>query len=170
VPGDRRHQAVPGAEDTFALYIDNSFSTGAIEFVEFVRVPGEPDPGDCALLQLPSNTTPIEVRYRVDDPEGFLKSYQLRVARGPGSAVGIAGSPISGAYSDVAPYRYQGTGGYVTVSVTPTIGWLPTGFEFCAFSFYLDSYDRLTNGRTLPDERRKATELVGMSVPPAPTP
>lgn len=161
---DSSHNPVPSAVDTFTLRIDNHLSTGSFEFV---RLPSTPDPGDCALLDLPSNTAPVEVRYRVEDPEGFLSSYSLTVARGPGTNVPIAGSPVSGAYVDVSPFSYQGTPGYITVTVTPAGSgtWLPPGHSFCAFSFRLTSNDRVTNGRTVPDARRLATELIGMSLP-----
>ncbi len=160
-------EPVPGADDQFTLLVDNQLSTGGIEFV---RLPGTEDPGDCALLDLPSNTAPLEVRYRADDPEGFMQRYSLGVKRGPGIVVPIAGSPITGAYVDSSPFRYQGTGGFVTVTVAPATGetWLPAGHEFCAFSFHVSSTDCLTNGLSTPGGRTLAVELVGMSLPSSP--
>jgi len=164
---DAANNLVAGAVDTFTLLIDNHLSTGTIEFV---RLPGTTDPGDCALIDLPNNTAPLEVRYRMEDPEGFILSYGLGVTRGAGQNLPIAGSPIAGAYNDVAPFRYQGTTGFVTATVTPGPGetWLPPGHLFCAFSFHLSATDRLTNGRTTPSSRRKATELIGLALPPPP--
>jgi len=163
---DASNNPVPGADDEFKLLVDNRLSTGAIEFV---RLPGTSDPGDCALIDLPSNTAPLEVRYRVVDPEGFLRSWGLGVARGPGTNVPISGAGISGAYVNASPFRELGTLGFVTVTITPSSGgWLPAGELFCAFSFHVSATDRLTNGRGTPGGARKATELIGLTLPPPP--
>ncbi|MCI0505731.1 MAG: hypothetical protein L0Z73_06420 [Gammaproteobacteria bacterium] len=164
---DSTRNKVTGAYDLFPLYIDNVLSTGDIDFVKLV---GETDPGECALIDLATATTPLQVRYRVRDAEGFLDSFNLKVYRGSNTPVGISGTPISGAYVDASPFRYHGTpdipgadlDGYVEVTVTPVPDWLG-GHGFCAFSFELWSDDRATDGYSTPGGRILWRELVGLS-------
>ena len=166
---DSTGNKVPGAFDHFQLYIDNVWSKGEIDYVKLV---GETDPGECALIDLLANNTPLQVRYRVRDLEGFLSSFNLQVFRGSNTSVPITGTPISGDYVDVSPFRYQGTpdisgadlDGYVEAIVTPTSDWLG-GHSFCAFSFELWSLDRITNGKSTPGGRLLWRELVGLSLP-----
>ena len=117
--------------------------------------------------------TPLEVRYRVRDAQGFLSSYNLQVWRGSNTSVTINGAPISGEYNDVSPFRYYGTpdisgadlDGYVTATLTPDSGdWLG-GHSFCAFSVELWSHDRRTNGYSIPSGRLLWRELVGLALP-----
>ena len=170
---DSTGNKVPGASDKFPLFIDRLWSDGDIEYVKLF---GESDPGECALIELPTNTTPLEVRYRVRDLEGFLRSFNLKVFRGSNTplpiAVPITGTPISGEYVDgTSPLHYQGTpditgsdsNGFVEVTVTPTTGWLGAS-DFCAFSFELWSVDRITNGKGTPGGRLLWRELVGLSL------
>lgn len=166
---DASGEKVPGANDEFKLFIDNLWSSGDVDFVKLV---GGADPGECALLELAEADSPLQVRYRVRDLEGFLDAYNLKVFRGSNTPVGINGTPISGAYQDVAPFRYFGTpdesvadiNGYVEVTVTPVSSdWLG-GNNFCAFSFELWSHDRLTNGYGTPGWRILWRELVGLSL------
>lgn len=167
---DATGEKVPGAVDTFKLLIDQVWSTGDIDFVKLV---GGTDPGECALLELPSVGAPLVVRYRVRDPEGFLRSFSLTVLRGSNHPVGISGGLISGSYQNVAPFRYEGTpdeagadlDGYVEVAVTPVTGdWLE-GHSFCAFAFSLGATDRTTDGLGVPGGRTVWTELIGLSAP-----
>jgi len=166
-------EKVPGATDTVKLLIDQNLSTGDVDYVQLV---GGSDPGECALLDLPSAGAPLVIRYRVRDAEGFLQSFGLAVYRGSNTLVPITGSPISGAYQNVSPFRYQGTpdesgadlDGYVDVTVTPTGGdWLG-GNVFCAFDFELSSVDRLTDGQSVTGSRILWRELVGLSLTPPP--
>jgi hypothetical protein len=168
---DASGEKVPGATDTVKLLIDWLFSTGDVDSVHLV---GGGDPGECALLELSNPGDPLVIRYRVRDIEGFLQSFGLSVFRGSNTSVPIAGSPISGAYADVGPFRYHGTpdevgadlDGYVDVTITPTGGdWLG-GHQFCAFDFELSSVDRVTDGQSVPGARTLWRELVGLSVPP----
>jgi hypothetical protein len=117
------------------------------------------------------------IRYRVRNLEGFLLDYGLSVYRGSNTPVAITGSPISGSYADVSPFRYQGTpdeagadlDGYVEVAITPSGGdWLG-GNTFCAFDFELGSQDRLTDGQGVVPSQTLWRELVGLSyTPPGP--
>ena len=166
---DASGEKVSAAFDEFTLMIDNVWSTGDVDFVRRV---GGGIPGECALLELDSVGSPLEVRYRVRDMDGFLQSYDLRVWRGSNTSVPISGSPVGATYAEAAPFRLFGTPdeagadahGYVHVTVTPTSGdWLG-GHPFCAFSFELRSKDRKTNGYGTPGGRILWRELVGLAV------
>lgn len=174
---DASGEKVPGAEDTIKLYIDNTWSTGDIDYIKL----GTEDPGECALFELPTAGQPLTVRYRVTDLEGFMKSYALNVYLGSNSfeqtknlATNI---PVEASYQSVPPYRFSGTldetldpSGYVEISLEPTDGsWLPDGVHFCAFSFELSATDRKTTGYGTPGNRILWRELIGISYTP-PTP
>jgi hypothetical protein len=175
---DASGEKVPGAEDTIRLYIDNTWSEGDIDYVKL----GTEDPGACALFELPSAGEPLTVRYRVTDPEGFMKSYKLNVYFGSNTFEPTrdlaTGNPVDFSYQSIAPFRFGGTldetvdpSGYVTVSLQPTDGtWLPSGVDFCAFSFELSAIDRKTNGNSTPGNRILWRELIGISYTPPPTP
>jgi hypothetical protein len=174
---DATGEKVPGAEDTIKLYIDNTWSKGDIDYVKL----GTEDPGECALFELPTAGEPLTVRYRVTDPEGFMKSYALNVYRGSNTFVptvnSATSSPVTASYQSVWPYRFGGTldetldpTGYVEISLEPTASsWLPSGVDFCAFSFVLSALDRKTNGYGTPGNRTLWRELIGISYTP-PTP
>ncbi len=175
---DASGEPVPAAQDTIKLYIDNTWTDGDIDAIKL----GTLDPGECALFELPSAGEPLGVRYRVTDPEGFMKSYALNVYRGSNNHVPTentaTGNPVAAAYQPVPPYSFSGTldetldpSGYVEVSLEPTTGaWLPSVINFCAFSFELSATDRKTNGYSTPGNRILWRELVGISYTPPLTP
>lgn len=160
------------ASDVVKLYIDNHAVTGAIASISYADQPFN----TCALLELPNNGATLQVKLRVDEPEGFLSSWALVAYRGSNVNVPIQkqsdGSAIAGSYSNVAPFRFQGTtpladaSGYVTYSIVPSDGsWLPAGRHFCAFSFELQATERTTNGKGTPSTGTLWRELVGISLP-----
>lgn len=166
---------VAGTSDTVALLVDDAPATGEIGSI---TVAGGADPGDCALLELPAAGTPLDIRLRATDPDGFLAAWSLSAVRGSNHPVGLidgaTSAPVGGDYADVTPFRFHGTSeltgadldGFVTLSVTPTGGdWLQ-GEDFCAFSFELAVTDRTTNGKTAPGSRKVWDEVIGMR--PAP--
>ena len=172
---DAAGNPVAGAYDTVTMLVDNEPATGEIESI---AVAGGGDPGDCALLEIPSAGAPLDIRLRATDPDGFLDAWSLTAVRGSNHAVGLVdgatSGPVGGAYGDAAPFRFHGTSeitgadldGFVTLSVTPTNGdWLQ-GEDFCAFSFELDLTDRTTNGKSTPGSRKVWDEVIGMR--PAP--
>lgn len=176
---DASGEKVPGAEDTIKLYIDNTWSKGDIDYIKL----GTEDPGECALFELPTGGEPLTVRYRVTDPEGFMKSYALNVYRGSNTHVqtenSATGNPVAASYQLVPPYLFSGTldetldpSGYVEILLEPTASaWLPSGIDFCAFLFELSALDRKTNGYCTPSNRILWRELIGISyAPPLPTP
>ncbi len=164
---------VPGTYDTIKLRVDAEPSTGDIESI---IVPGTPDPGDCGMLTLPSDTTPLLAKLRVLDPDGFLHSWSLSAVRGSNHAVGLTdsatASPPGGAYPGaVVDTRYYGTSerptsdveGYVTLSIVPPAsGWLG-GVPFCGYSFELSVRDRTTNGKTTASSHKIWDEVLGLS-------
>lgn len=175
---DASGEKVPAAEDTIRLYIDNHWSEGDIDYVKL----GIEDPGECALFDLPTAGEPLTVRYRVTDPEGFMKSYALKIYRGSNTFVATensaTGLPVAASYQSVLPYRFGGTlnetldpSGYVEISLEPagTGTWLPNEVDFCAFSFELSAVDRKTTGNNTPGNRILWRELIGISYTP-PTP
>lgn len=160
---------ISGAEDTVRLYLDNDRSTGEVDYVKFG--PGEPE--ECAMYDLPEADSPLDVRFKAVDTQGFMLGYSLSVFRGSNTSVPIVDSatsgPVSGAYQDVPPYRYQGTlevslDGWRVLQIEPASGnWLPSGRDFCAFSFELSVQDRTTNGYGTPSSRTVYRELIGLA-------
>jgi hypothetical protein len=181
---DAYGEKVPGSDgedimqDIVKLYIDNTWSTkGDIDYVKL----GTEDPGECALLELPTAGAQLKVRYRVTDSEGFIKFYALKVYRGSNTFVKTKNSdtdtdePVEVSYESVWPYRFRGTldetldpTGYVEIPLEPTGGsWLASGVHFCAFLFQLSSQDRKTNGYSIPAEKILWRELIGISYTPS---
>lgn len=170
---DESGNFVPGTYDAIMLHVDAQRSVGDIESIV---VPGGADPGECAMLTLPSDTTALNVTLRALDPDGFLRSWKLVAVKGSNQAVGLTdggtGAPPGGAYpGDVVDARFYGTSerstsdpdGYVTLGISPpSSGWLE-GENFCAFSFELHVRDRTTNGKTTPGMRKVWDEVVGLS-------
>jgi hypothetical protein len=159
------------ASDAVKLYLDNHRVTGAIASISHADQPYN----TCALLELPSNGAALDIKLRVEETEGFLKSWSLAAYRGSNTAVSIQGqtshAPIGDSYANVAPFRFTGTtptadgSGYVTFTVEPIGGWLPEGRDFCAFAFELHAVERITDGKGTPGTITLWRELVGISHP-----
>jgi hypothetical protein len=158
---DAAGNLVPGVDDTIALYIANKPTTGEIVAVDL----GTPTDTDCTLLDLPdgSPAAPLYVKYKVNNPDGFLHSWGLSVTRGNNHGVAVTASgvvprsyPATG-FIDPSqdPCEFHGTpdfatdlnGDTVTQLVPATGSWLPAGKTFCAFAFTLTASDRVTDGR-----------------------
>lgn len=160
---------ITGAEDTVRLYLDNSPASGEVDYVKF----GTADPQECALYELPDGNSPLSVRYKAVDEQGFMRNYSLVAYRGSNTPVPIVDtttlSPIAGSYENLFPYRYGGTldvslDGWVETQIKPASGdWLPAGRDFCAFSFELYVRDRTTNGYGTPGSRIVYRELIGLA-------
>lgn len=180
---DADGEAVPGAVDSVTLYLDNRPSTGLIDYVKF----GTEDPGECALFELSDAGSPLNVRYRVTDDEGFMAEYALSVYRGSNTFVPTRDTstlaPVAFSYptthSTINPFRFHGTfdqtldpSGYIELDLEPTGGsWLPMDKTFCAFSFELTTRDRWTDGKGTPGGRTLWRELIGISlIAPPPSP
>jgi hypothetical protein len=167
---DASGNPVPLAADTIKLFVDDQPAVGDIASV---TLPGGPDPGGCALIELPTNTTPLHVRLRATDADGFLDAWSLSVIRGSNEDLGQLADDT---YTNTSPFRFHGTTedatadieGYVVLPVTPAGGWLPPGEEFCGFSFELYVRDRTTNGVTAPGSRRVWDEVIGLQAAPTP--
>jgi hypothetical protein len=170
-------EKVTGAEDSVYLLIDNHPATGLIDYVKL----GTEDPGECALFDLPAAGSPLTVRYKVTDVEGFMAEYSLYVYRGSNTFVPTRDTatlnPVAFSYQPVAPFRFRGTldqtldpDGYVEIQLEPTGGaWLPPDKNFCAFDFELSTRNRVTDGKSIPSTYLLWRELIGISYnPPAP--
>lgn len=171
---------VPNTYDYIKLRVDAEPAAGDIASI---GVPGGGDPGDCGLLTLPTDTTPLQVRLRALDPDGFLAEWSLSAVKGSNHAVGLTdtatASPPGGAYPGATmDTRYYGTSerqaadvdGYVTLTLAPpSSGWLEGG-TFCAFSFELNVRDRTTNGKGNPGSRKVWDEVLGFSAATPPSP
>lgn len=172
---DTAGNKVAGADDTIRLFIDNRPVTGDIASI----TKGSSTPGECALFTLASPNETISVRFKADQPGGYMRSYGLSVFRGSATPVPVADStapvePLSVTYSEVThgnfffgtPSSPNSDGfGYVTVDLQPTSGsWLPAGKNFCAFSFEVDGCPRVTDGYGVFGCRRLDFELIGISI------
>lgn len=175
---DSANSFVAGTYDIIRLQVDEERATGDIASI---LVPGSPGFDACALLELPSDATPLEVKLRALDPDGFLSSWSLRAIKGSNTAVGLldtatAAAPAGSFPGEIVDNLYVGTAertiadidGYVTLSIVPVGGaWLGEE-EFCAYSFELVVQDRTTNGVTSAGTRKVHDEVVGMKAPELP--
>lgn len=173
---DKDGDFVSGTYDSVKLRVDEQPGVGDIASIV---VPGHPDPGDCALLELPSDTTPLTIKLRATDTDGFLAAWSLTAVKGSNNPVGLTdtatATPPRGAYPGaVVDDRYYGTSewsvdvdAYVMLNVTPPpSGWLE-GEDFCAFSFELKMRDRTTNGKSVAGSHKVWDEVIGMSPTPS---
>jgi hypothetical protein len=147
---------VAGADDTITLYIDN---TGPDFDIPMVSMPGQLG-GDCALFNLHGSlNTPMTVKFRANQLEGFLGSYSLGVRKGNIGGIAINGpSLIAGSYvhgDDLVCNSFTGTfdvmshdaSGYVSADITAQSGrWLDPDQPFCTFAVQLSCTKRFTNG------------------------
>lgn len=172
---DEDGQYVAGTYDRVKLRVDTVPAFGDIASI---TVPGGENPGECGMLVLPSDTTPLVARQRALDPAGFLRGWSLRAVRGSNTAVGptdtTTANPPAGEFpgSDLNHDRYYGTSerpagdadGYITLNRVPSVGWLE-GRDFCGYSFELRVRDRTTDGKTTPVRRKVWDEVLGLSAP-----
>jgi len=118
------------------------------------------------------------VKFRVHQPGGFARFYQLSVLRGSATPVGVTdvvapAQPLSLSYDETLHGdTFYGTANavapdldnYVTAELQPISGaWLPAGKTFCAFAFEIHGAPRTTNGYGIHGSRRLDVELVGIS-------
>lgn len=164
---------VAGVDDTIALFIANKASRGEIVSVDL----GTPADDDCTLLSLPAGSpaAPVSVKYRVDNPDGFLHGWALSVTRGNNHGVPVTASgvmPASYPAPGLAnPCQFHGSddfttdvdGNSVTQLVPASGGWLPPDRSFCAFAFTLTASDRVTDGRSGYPQTVVWSDLVGIS-------
>jgi hypothetical protein len=135
---------------------------------------------ECGLFELTDPRSPLTVRYRAVDPEGFLQSWGLSVTRGNNHPVPVSiasGVTPKNAATATSPCNFTGTrdegtadpDDYILTSLQPTTGnWLPAGEIFCAFAFTLTAHDRVTDGRaggTYP-QVVSWQDLIGLSYTP----
>ena len=170
---DSAGNPVAGTDDTIRLYIDNRPATGDIDSISM----GATSLGDCGLFDLSSPNVPLTVRYRVQDPEGFVEDWALSVTRGNNVSVPVVvtGGVVPKTYPSPSSPCIPLTGtmgevtadpdGYVTTSLQPSGGanWLPDGVNFCAFAFMLTADDRVTDGRTAYPRAVFWQDLIGLA-------
>jgi hypothetical protein len=167
---------VAGAQDTIRLYIDNRSMTGDIASI--TKGGGTP-PGECALFQLATPNEALTVCFKVNHPGGFLASWDFKVYYGSATPATVIDStvpvePLNVSYNEATHgNNFYGTAngvapdgdGYITVDLQPTSGaWLPTGKTFCAFSFEVNGYPRITDGYSNFTGGRLDFELIGISL------
>jgi hypothetical protein len=170
---DKDGERVSTTTDSQKLLIDLGPAGGMIDSIQ---VPGAIPSEDCALIELPTAGTPLEIKLKADDLEGFLATWNVTAVRGSNNPIGLidqaTAAPVGQAYVNVAPYRLRGTptlptadiNGFVTLTVAPAGGdWLG-GHEFCAASFELHVRDRRTDGRTADSTREVWDEVIGMKL------
>jgi hypothetical protein len=121
------------------------------------------------------------VRFKADESEGFLESYELFMRKGAIGGFPVTPPPPAGApfrartYShgdDLACNQLRGTfddstadlaTGYVTIDLAPASGhWLENGQNFCAFSINLTANLRATNGYGGRDDVNATPVLIGV--------
>ncbi len=178
---DEDGNKVAGAEDSIRLYLDNRRITGDIEGI---TLGGEPAT-ECALFELPAPNTTLTIKFRVQQPGGFVGSYSLNVLRGSATPVAVEDvvAPVQPLYVTYDETTHGNTlfgtangvdpdlDDYVTAELQAKAGaWLPAGKNFCAFAFEIHATPRVTNGYGLYGSRRLDVELVGISHTPPPAP
>jgi hypothetical protein len=150
---------VAAADDTITLYIDN---TGPDYNIASVNMLGQAG-GNCPLFNLLGNSnTPLTVKFRANQLEGFLGSYVLTVRKGNSGGFAIDNNGpglILATYihgDDLACNSLEGTfndpahdaSGYVITDIVPHSGrWLDVDHPFCTFAVQLSCSKRYTNGK-----------------------
>lgn len=154
---------VVGAEDSIVLYVDNSGPS--LDIDDDVTM-GATTLGNCAKFKLPAGQpgAPLTVKFKVDQKQGFLDTYELFMNKGATGTFPVTSGAtppfLTRSYlhdsNDLACSDFRGTfddttcnpaTGYVTLDVTPASGgWLEAGQTFCAFSLKLTASTRTTNG------------------------
>lgn len=171
---DAAGNLVAGVDDTIPLFIANKATTGQINAVDL----GTPADDDCTLLTLPGGSlnAPIFIKYRVDNPDGFLEGWGLSVTRGNNHAVAVTPSGVIPASYPASgllhPCQFHGTPDFsmdadsnTVTQLVPAIGnWLPDGRTFCAFAFTLTANDRVTDGRDAYPQTVFGQDLVGINL------
>ena len=169
---------IGGAEDTIRLLIDNRPITGDLASIQM----GVEAPSECALFELSSPNATLTVRFKVNQPGGFVSSYNLAVARGSNTAVPVGDTtpppqPLSSSYNVMTHGNFFfGTfngvspdgDGYVVAELQPNSGLWLNGHNFCAFEFSIGGSPRVTNGYSNFGGGTLDKELVGMSSTPTP--
>jgi hypothetical protein len=171
---------VAGAEDSVTLFIDNS---GAFVDIDDVVTMGSATLGNCAKFKLPAGSpgAPLTVKFKADQAQGFLSTYELFMQKGAIGSFAVQPPPPAGApfrlqsYThgdDLACSELQGTfddpthdlsTGYVTVDLTPASGhWLESTETFCAFSLNLNATTRVTDGYGGGDSFNAVPVLIGI--------
>lgn len=177
---DAAGNMVAGVDDIIQLYIANKASVGQIKAVDL----GTPAEEDCTLLTLPAGDpdAPVYVTYNIDNSDGFLQRWELRVTRGNNHNVVVTPSGvIPAAYPAPGladPCQFHGSSDFTVdidgnsvTQLVPTVNpsnpsgnWLPDGKTFCAFAFTLNAYDRVTDGRNAYPHTVFWQDLVGINL------
>ncbi len=164
---DSAYNHIPGATDMIALYIDNKplnfglKNVGFTSTIEYVA---------CGLYRLaPAElNTPIALKFRASDSEGFVHSYDLAMSKCPSALAVTLSQPASMSgmiisngvlkHGDASSNVDATCGGYtgtlhdfgttdfVTMQMTPNGGWLQGTEQYATFYFSLTAYKRTTNG------------------------
>ncbi len=164
---DAAGNKVAGADDTITLFIEHtSYNDGDSKHLSYniqqVSLMGS-TVVPCSLITLPPGhaSDPLTVKFKAEQPQGFMSSYALSVSRCGGGLTTErkSGGKIADAYvhgDDLACNELQGTpddpvadgNGVVAVDVGPILGqtWLPGSPSFGIFNVSLDCATRVTNG------------------------
>lgn len=161
---DASGNKVAGAEDSVTLYVDN---VAPFVDIDDAVTMGSATLGNCAKFKLPAGElgAALTVKFKVDQAQGFLESYELFMFKGAIGSFAIAPPPPAGAPfrtrsyvhgDDLACSQLRGTlddpthdlgTGYVTIDLSPASGhWLEGTETFCAFSLNLSATTRKTDG------------------------
>jgi hypothetical protein len=168
---------VAGAQDNIMLCIDNRAINGDIASVSM----GAVAPGECALFELTAANAALTVRFKVDQPGGFVQTYTLDVIRGSNTSVPVSDTtapvqPLTLTYSEPTHGNFffgtlnavsPDADRYVVAELQPDGGaWLPADKNFCAFAFRLHATPRTTDGYGFTPGGYLDFELVGISYTP----
>jgi hypothetical protein len=120
----------------------------------------------------------LSMRFKIEQPGGFLTEYSVGVLRGSATSVPLEDitapiQPLSLTYSEpVHGDFFYGTfngvspdgDAYVVAELQPVSGaWLPAGKNFCDFAFEIYATPRTTDGYGLGIQSRLDVELIGIS-------
>jgi hypothetical protein len=167
----------PGADDAVTLYLDNSVPSLLINpnvtMINTLLPPADPNHevtlGNCALFTLPTPSAPLRVRFRANQLNGFMGSYELYMQKGATGVFPVNPPPPAGAPFRTRAYvhgdnllcnTFRGTlddpsynfgTNTVSVDLTPSalVGWLEATETFCAFAVRLTASVRITDGQSV---------------------
>lgn len=99
---DQDGNAVPGADEIVTLYIDNApVSRDILDTVTMGTTPL----GNCALFTLPEGEPGkgIKVKFKVDQPSGFMNHYALSMTKGATGAFSVQPNVVNAEFPGAGP-------------------------------------------------------------------
>lgn len=168
---DEKGNAVPGADDTLALRIDNVAPIPEIQAI----TAGAGSGAGCGLIQVQNRADSYPVTYRAVDREGHLQRHYIRMFKCHNNHIGGANyRHYDTPYQPSQPLFWHGTpdeadsdlAGWVTRELPAKGSFLADPETFAAVSIELWAESRTTDGRHERIHRPRYVEVIGVQYAP----